>query len=210
MLQIDNQVITLIVLVFCIIICFRTNSTVLCTIIGSVIVSLIYKGSDRQESVVNLPAFIKKIGLPNKTTKKVKVEESPTREKFYVDNDSIRVLTEKQIEEEMEIELKSNRIKHDTQQKKVPEIQKEPIDIPKELPKELPKETYITPDDSVTECFTDTVIDGDESIAYNSIHRNEPTRVIVGMGKVYQNLSRYVLEEVQEIEGKEWWGNNEY
>lgn len=217
MLQIDNQVITLVVLGFCIIVCFRTNSTFLCTLISSILVSIMYRSkSDKQETIINLPSFIKKIGLQKNNTNKTPkiIEESPTREKFYVNSDSIRAVSENEIETEMEIELKRNRIKNEIEyiQKKIP---KDPsMEIPKDVQRNTPdppkKDTYITHDDSVTECYTDTVIDGDESIAYNSIHRNEPTRVIMGMGKAYQNLSRYVLEEVQEIEGKEWWGNNEY
>jgi hypothetical protein len=58
--------------------------------------------------------------------------------------------------------------------------------------------------------LTDDIIDGDESIAYNSIHRNEPTRVINGMQNAYNNLNKYVREEVDKEETREWWGNNDY
>ena len=70
------------------------------------------------------------------------------------------------------------------------------------------KELFIYEPSSTT--LTDSVIDGDEHIAYHSIHRNEPTRVIIGMGNIYHNLGRYIQEEINEEEGREWWGNNDY
>lgn len=217
MLQIDNQLITLVVVIICVIICFRTSSTILCAIIGAVIMSLI-NSRKNGESLINFDSLLKGIKKTPIPLKPIVNKEKP-REKFYVDNNNyIKILSDRELEDkietEMNIEIGSNRIKEDILEKEKPFI-KESIPeefIPKEsIPKEsIPKELYITREDVETECATDNVIDGDESIAYNSIHRNEPTRVILGMGKAYQNLSRYVLEEVEEIEGKEWWGNNEY
>lgn len=207
MLHIDNQVITLVVLILCIVICFKTSSTILCTVIGSVLVSLIYKNKhSKYESIINFPSLLKKsINTPNK----LKINEhGKSREKFLVDDDSIRMMdeheVEKVIETEMEIELNSNKIKEEV-------LEKQEVLENQEVKKQVViKEPFITKEDVPDICLGDDVIDGDERIAYNNIHRNEPTRVIIGMGKAYQNLSRYVREEVEEIEGKEWWGNNDY
>jgi hypothetical protein len=57
---------------------------------------------------------------------------------------------------------------------------------------------------------TDIALDGDELMSHNNLSRNEPTRVIMGMTQAYQNLNKYVLEEVTEEEHREWWGENDY
>lgn len=210
MLHIDNQVITLVILILCVIICFKSNSTILCAIIGAIIMSMV-QTKKTGESLINFNSLLKKIKTP--LSNDIKNVEKKVRENFYINNDYIKILSEKEaedrIETEMDIEISSNKIKDIAlnKERENKEKNKENIPISKES---INKELYITKDDVPTNCSTDSVIDGDESIAYNSIHRNEPTRVIIGMGKAYQNLSRYVLEEVQEIEGKEWWGNNEY
>lgn len=198
MLMIDNQVITLVVLILCIIICFKTSSTVLCTIIGSVLVSCLYKNgqNNRIESIINFPSLIKQ----QPKTNKLKVTELvKQKDKFYINNDGITLLDQQDIENEletdMEIELNKNKNKNVDNTIKIEENN---------------IEKFITKEDVPNICLNDNIIDGDERIAYNSIHRNEPTRVIIGMGKAYQNLGRYVREEVEEVEGKEWWGNNEY
>lgn len=214
MLQIDNQVITLVVLILCIVICFKTSSTVLCTIIGSVLVSCMYKNKqgNKNESIINFPSLLK---IYPEKPRKIKVTETEKqKDKFHIDGNSIRLLSEQEaedeIETEMEIELNSNKIKDETLEKQELLKSKEPVIVPEVKKQEETKEQFITKDDVPVICLGDNIIDGDERIAYNSIHRNEPTRVIIGMGKAYQNLSRYVKEEVEEIEGREWWGNNEY
>lgn len=191
-MQLDNQLITLIVIIFCVIICFRTNSTVLCTMIGSALVSLIYKNNSGNESIINFPMPFKKIKVKG-SNQKTKV-----REQFQIDKDFIKLLDENEIENEiemeMDIELNSNKIKKDVQESLfIPNVKIEPK--PNTEPVIIPE---------------NVCLDGDERIAYNSIHRNEPTRVILGMGKAYKNLSKYVLEEVEEIESRDWWGNMDY
>lgn len=227
MKQIDDQLITLVVLVICIIICFKTRGTIMCTIIGSIIMSIIYKNKhNKLESIINLPSLLKnKIKKIDTKTNKIKIPDVvPPKEKFYINNNSIKMVPdydyENEIETEMHIELIKTRIRDEFIKKEVKKSQeehikpiiksvsiKEPI---KEFPTEPIKEEFMTREDVSTMCLSDSVIDGDEQIAYSGIHRNEPTRVIAGMGRAYQNLSRYVLEEIQEVEGKEWWGNNDY
>jgi hypothetical protein len=59
-------------------------------------------------------------------------------------------------------------------------------------------------------CNDNAFIDGDETIAYNNIVRNEPTRVIIGMTEAYKKLNKYVREEVEEAEYKDWWDDTTY
>jgi hypothetical protein len=63
-------------------------------------------------------------------------------------------------------------------------------------------------EDDYSRC--DIIIDGDESMAYSNIHRNEPTRVIAGIGKKYDKMKKFLKEESEEIEKRDWWGNLEY
>lgn len=56
----------------------------------------------------------------------------------------------------------------------------------------------------------DIIIDGDEKLAYNNIHRNEPTRVIIGMTESYKKLYKYFRDEISENENKDWWNKLEY
>ena len=42
MLRINNQLVTLVIVILCIIICFRLSSTLICTLIVSMILSIIY------------------------------------------------------------------------------------------------------------------------------------------------------------------------
>lgn len=52
---------------------------------------------------------------------------------------------------------------------------------------------------------------GDEMLAYQNIIRNEPTRVIQGqIDNTRIQIKRYVAEELETTENKEWWGEYEY
>lgn len=264
MLHIDDQVITLAILILSIIICFRTSSTMLCTIIGSILVSIIYKNNKKEYNIALpslmgyiYPSLNKKVS--NSGTIKVSESKKKPKDNFSTDNCDNNII---KIEPDFDyinynnkfkdyisenIRQQNNVLQHIAMQqtllqqtikskKPEPEQIKEfeqntksklkQIDIsePKsELEsidnkqknkdnsvQEYKVDGYISRSDIPSNCNSDDVIDGDERIAYSSIYRNEPTRVIMGMGKAYQNLSRYVLEEVEEIEGKEWWGNNDF
>lgn len=55
----------------------------------------------------------------------------------------------------------------------------------------------------------DDEIDGDERIVYNSMARNEPTRVIAGTMNRLRDMDKYFREEVEEREDDPWWGRHE-
>ena len=69
----------------------------------------------------------------------------------------------------------------------------------------------ISYDNRYETCLEKGVIDGDEEAAYLNTYRNEPTRVIYGMTRQYQNVSRYVKDEIDEFDRNAyWWGLHEY
>lgn len=219
----DKQIIILFVLMVCIIICFKLDSLFLCILIGGLIVSIMYKDTKKNsDHLVNFPSLLKNIeqmysnnvkitenNSLNKDTSELNVTK---KDNFYIDKDKIIIsndnmnlekLIENTIEQHYEEKSEEQVI-----EKTVEQVVEKPIE--QSVEHHNKNEKFITREDIPTYCQTDNMLDGDEKIAYNSIHRNEPTRVIYGIGRAYQNLNRYVLEEVEEIEGKEWWGNNDY
>lgn len=60
-------------------------------------------------------------------------------------------------------------------------------------------------------CMNNSFIDGDENIAYIQINKNEPTRVLHGMNTQYNNLHKYLFDEMEEMDkNSNWWGQHEY
>ena len=218
MLYNDNQIITLAIVVLCIIICFQTGGPALCIIIGLVLISINSNGS-LMDSIVNFPPLIPLFNNRNignnscyYVPPKVKVIESKPEsiEQFYSEpniNSGILLDTDI-IADDLYSNIDSNINSNVTSSVESTDLNtyELPIKMKKRIPTETKKDKFEEPN----VCNTDNIIDGDERIAYNSIYRNEPTRVIVGIGKAFQNLSKYLQEEVEEIEGKDWWGNNDY
>lgn len=62
-------------------------------------------------------------------------------------------------------------------------------------------------------CFDDEAnddeLDGDERINYQARSRNDPTRVIAGTMNRRCDLDKYLREEVEEEDDREWWGRHE-
>ncbi len=56
----------------------------------------------------------------------------------------------------------------------------------------------------------DDTLDGDERMVYSSLSRNDATRVDAGIMNRRKDIDRYVREEVEEAEDREWWGRHEY
>ncbi len=52
-------------------------------------------------------------------------------------------------------------------------------------------------------------MDGDEGIVYNSTHRNDETRALEGISNRRRDMDKYLREEVEEAEDREWWGRSE-
>ena len=52
-------------------------------------------------------------------------------------------------------------------------------------------------------------IDGDERINYQSRSRNDSTRVTAGTMNRRRDLDKYLREEVDEEDDREWWGRHE-
>jgi len=52
-------------------------------------------------------------------------------------------------------------------------------------------------------------IDGDETLAYQNMSRNDPVRAISGITKRRRFLDPYLREEVDESEDRFWWGQKE-
>lgn len=211
MLQLDNQLVILFIFIISIILCYKSSSTFLCFVLGGILLAILYKNNQTNKSkyIPNFPLLLKRVD----TTKNY---DSKLQNIYYMDDNNIKVLSDHDVNNEletaMEIELNSAKIKNNNKNIQINsnEIYFNPVEDKESSKEESSKENFITREDIPNICLGDNVLDGDERIAYNSIHRNEPTRVIVGMRKAYQNLNKYVLEEVQEIEGKEWWGNNDY
>lgn len=212
MVNIDDNVITLIIVVLCIVICFR-NSTILYSIIGGFLVTKLFN-SKKYKSFLDLSSLKKKKeDVDNLIVTNVNLKESFTSGNKK--NNIIPIINlEDIIETEMNIELEKNKAITKIESINTSNAATSSNDTINDSTthNDLTKlindiNSYNEP---IEEINSDIIIDGDESIAYNSIHRNEPTRVIKGMGKAYVNLSKYVREEVEEIEGKEWWGNNDY
>jgi hypothetical protein len=60
-------------------------------------------------------------------------------------------------------------------------------------------------------CDYKYLIDGDEESAYLNLNRNEPTRVLHGMNNQFNNLCRYLKDEIDEYDRNgNWWGLHEY
>jgi len=65
--------------------------------------------------------------------------------------------------------------------------------------------------EDINDGHTLSIIDGDETAAYLNMHRNEPTRVIIGMSQQYGNMSKYITDELDESDRNgDWWGLHEY
>lgn len=62
-------------------------------------------------------------------------------------------------------------------------------------------------------CFDDEAnddeLDGDERINYQARSRNDPTRVTAGTMNRRCDLDKYLREEVEEEDDREWWGRHE-
>jgi hypothetical protein len=62
-------------------------------------------------------------------------------------------------------------------------------------------------------CFDDEAnddeLDGDERINYQARSRNDPTRVTAGTMNRRCDLDKYLREEVEEEDNREWWGRHE-
>lgn len=217
MFHIDNKLIIIVIVILCVIICFRTSGSILCILLGAI---LIMDFSDNNtESNTILPSLFNrskrnKNNTNDKETDLNNIEEKVNKmidqkDSFQSGVEMIKVNEKKRsnitnIRNDMELEhLMLKELNNKTEKKAITITKEDPL-----LPQIRTKETYI-PEPQSTQLM-DTVIDGDENIAYNSIHRNEPTRVILGMGNAYYNLGRYVKEEVDEEESREWWGNNDY
>ena len=52
-------------------------------------------------------------------------------------------------------------------------------------------------------------LDGDERMNYQSRSRNDPIRVTAGTMNRRQDMDKYLREEVEEEEGRVWWGRHE-
>ena len=55
----------------------------------------------------------------------------------------------------------------------------------------------------------DGEIDGDENMVNLSVLRNDPTRVISGTMNRRRDMDKYLREETEESENRQWWGRNE-
>lgn len=55
----------------------------------------------------------------------------------------------------------------------------------------------------------DDELDGDERMNYQARSRNDPTRVTAGTMNRRRDLDKYLREEVDEEDDREWWGRHE-
>lgn len=55
----------------------------------------------------------------------------------------------------------------------------------------------------------DEELDGDERINYQSLSRNDSTRVTAGTVNRTRMMNNYLREEVEETEARPWWGRHE-
>lgn len=53
-------------------------------------------------------------------------------------------------------------------------------------------------------------LDGDELMNYQARSRNDPTRVAAGTMNRRRDLDKYLREEVDEEDDREWWGRHEH
>lgn len=56
----------------------------------------------------------------------------------------------------------------------------------------------------------DDIVGGDERLVNNALGRNDPTRPQVGLLNRRRDLERNFVEELEEEEGRVWWGRSEY
>jgi len=55
----------------------------------------------------------------------------------------------------------------------------------------------------------DDALDGDERMNYQARSRNDPTRVTAGTMNRRRDFDKYLREEVEEEDDREWWGRHE-
>jgi hypothetical protein len=201
-----NQIIILACLVLCIIVAYRSNSTILTLILGSI---FLYKGYHNHA----LTTFTKVMSEPFQHKPEIKVVEKMTNNKINI-RQKIR-------EEELlmptikPVVINNKRDFFEIKKNSIigPEIKKN-ITIKPEIKENIiiepEKEEEPEPESECNKNNCNELIDGDESMAYLNIHRNEPTRVIKGIHEKYSKLVNYFKEEVEDIEKLHWWGNNEY
>lgn len=191
----ENQLITLAVLVLCIVICYRSASSVLSMVLGALIVMhFIKQGIIDTDLYSYLPRKMM-VFEPEINIKKTKAKDSFIDNNVTIDNGLIKQI-EQQIIKQTDIELKKDEYNI----------------LPKYNDKLDTFESYSGNIDIKTEnkVLNNNFIDGDEKMAYHNKVRNEPTRVIIGSTQAYKKLNKYVQEEIDEQETREWWGHNDY